>query len=72
MSKAAKQEGILTWRKSKYSVANGACTEVAATPASVMVRDSLSRSAVQLRFASEVWREFTARVKESTVARRPL
>jgi Domain of unknown function (DUF397) len=65
MSKAAEQDGILSWRKSKYSVANGACTEVAATPGSVMVRDSLSRSAVQLRFASQVWREFTARVKDA-------
>ncbi len=63
MSKAEEQEDVLTWRKSKYSVANGACTEVAAIPGGVMVRDSLGGSDVRLRFASEVWREFATRVK---------
>jgi hypothetical protein len=65
MSKAEEQEGVLAWRKSKYSVVNGACAEVAATTGNVMVRDSLGQSGVRLRFPSEVWREFTARIKDA-------
>ena len=65
MSKTEDQESVLAWRKSKYSINNGACAEVAAAPGSVMVQDSLGRPAVQLRFASEVWREFVARLKDA-------
>ncbi len=65
MSKTEDQEGVLAWRKSKCSVANGACAEVAVTPGSVLVRDSLGPPGVQLRFGSEAWREFTARVKST-------
>jgi Domain of unknown function (DUF397) len=64
MSKTEEQESVLAWRKSQYSINNGACTEVAATRGSVLVRDSLGRSGVQLRFTSDVWREFTSRVKD--------
>jgi Domain of unknown function (DUF397) len=63
MSKTEEQEGVLAWRKSKYSINNGACTEVAAIRGSVLVRDSLGQSDVKLRFASDVWHEFTARLK---------
>jgi Domain of unknown function (DUF397) len=63
MSKTEDQESVLTWRKSKYSVVNGACAEVAAIPGIVMVRDSLGRPDVQLRFAPAAWQEFTDRLK---------
>ena len=65
MSKTEDQEGVLAWRKSKYSVANGACAEVRAVPGSVMVRDSRAASGVRLRFASAVWQEFAAHLKEA-------
>jgi hypothetical protein len=63
MSKTEQGEGILIWRKSSYSIANGACVEAAAAPGAVMVRDTVSWARGQLRFSAEVWREFTARIK---------
>jgi hypothetical protein len=63
MSETERLDSSLTWRKSGYSVANGACAEVAATPGTVIVRDSVSPSDVRLRFASGTWQEFIARIK---------
>jgi hypothetical protein len=63
MSKTEQQEGMPTWRKSRYSVNNGSCAEVAAVLGTVMVRDSVGPSNVQLRFASRAWRAFIAQVK---------
>jgi hypothetical protein len=63
MSKTEQQEGAPTWRKSSYSISNGSCTEVAAVPETVLVRDSVSSSSVQLGFAFTAWREFIARIK---------
>jgi uncharacterized protein DUF397 len=63
MSKTEQQEGMPTWRKSQYSIANGSCAEVAAVPGTVMVRDSVGPSNVQLQFQSMVWREFIAHIK---------
>ena len=65
MSKTEDQESVLAWRKSKHSVANGACMEVKAFPGSVMVRDSHVPLGVQLRFAPAVWQEFTAHLKQA-------
>jgi hypothetical protein len=63
MSKAEQREGILIWRKSSHSVANGACVEAAAVSGTVTVRDTANRADSQLRFSVEAWQEFTARVK---------
>ncbi len=63
MSKTERHKGILVWRKSSYSIANGQCVEAAAVPGTVMVRDTVSAEGGQLRFSAEAWREFTARVK---------
>jgi uncharacterized protein DUF397 len=63
MSETEELDSLLTWRKSGYSVANGACAEVAAIPGTVVVRDSVSSSDVRLRFASGTWRQFIARIK---------
>ncbi len=68
MSKTEDQESVMAWRKSKCSVANGACTEVRAVPGSVMVRDSRVPFGVQLRFAPAVWQEFTAHLKQASQA----
>jgi hypothetical protein len=63
MSETERLDSPLTWRKSGYSVANGACAEVATIPGTVMVRDSVSPSDVRLRFTSGTWRQFIARTK---------
>ncbi len=63
MSKTEQQEGMPTWRKSTYSIHNGACTEVAAIPGAVLVRDSVSQSGIQLSFLSGTWRTFIAHLK---------
>jgi hypothetical protein len=63
MSKTEQHNGILIWRKSSHSIANGQCVEAAAVPGTVMVRDTVSPAGGQLRFSAEAWREFTACVK---------
>lgn len=63
MSKTEQQEGMSTWRKSTYSINNGACTEVAAIPGAVLVRDSVSQSGIQLSFLSGAWQTFIAHLK---------
>ena len=63
MSETERLESPLTWRKSGYSVANGACAEVAAIPGTVVVRDSVSPSDGWIRFASGTWQQFIARIK---------
>ena len=63
MSKTDQRKGILTWRKSSYSVANGQCVEAAAVSGTVRVRDTASPARSHLRFSAEAWRKFTNRVK---------
>jgi hypothetical protein len=63
MSKAQQYAGILIWRKSSYSVANGACVEAAAVPGMIMIRDTVSPADGQLQFDARAWREFVARAK---------
>jgi Domain of unknown function (DUF397) len=63
MSKTEQDEGILIWRKSSYSVANGQCVETAVVLGAVTVRDTVSPADGQLRFSAEAWQDFTARVK---------
>lgn len=63
MSKTEQHQGILIWRKSSYSIANGQCVGAAAVPGTVMVRDTVGPARGQLRFSAEAWQEFTARIK---------
>jgi hypothetical protein len=63
MSETNQRDGILIWRKSSYSVANGQCVEAAAVPTTVLVRDTVSPAGGQLRFPAEAWQEFIARIK---------
>jgi hypothetical protein len=65
MSKTGQYKGILIWRKSSYSIANGQCVEAAAVPRTVMVRDTVSPAGGHLRFSAEAWQEFTTRVKSA-------
>jgi Domain of unknown function (DUF397) len=63
MSETERHDSILVWRKSSYSLANGACVEAAAAPGAVVVRDTVSPARGQLHFPARTWREFVARVK---------
>jgi hypothetical protein len=52
------------WRKSTYSSSNGGnCTEVAAVPGAILVRDSKDSGGPRLTFSPGTWRAFAARVK---------
>jgi len=53
------------WRKSSYSNGQGGnCTEVAAVPGGVAIRDSKFPDGPALKFAPEQWRAFVATVRD--------
>jgi uncharacterized protein DUF397 len=57
-------QDVTTWRKSNYSGSNGgACVEVAADGAVVMVRDTKDRAGAVLAFGPAAWRRFAATIK---------
>jgi hypothetical protein len=51
---------VTDWRKSKRSMANGNCPEVASEAGTVLVRDSRDEAGAVLRFPAEAWRAFGA------------
>lgn len=56
------------WRRSSKSSFNGNCVEVAATSASVLVRDSKNPgSVVQLQFSPNRWAAFIDYVKKGAL-----
>lgn len=56
--------GVPAWRTSSYSGSGGGqCTEVAAVPGTVLVRDSRDPDGPRLAFGVQAWRVFAARVK---------
>ena len=58
--------GVLAWRKSRASGADGGCVEVADRGTSVLVRDSRDRRTV-LSFSSTEWSAFLRRVGNKDV-----
>jgi len=54
----------MNWRKSSYSGgASGNCTEVAAVPGAVLVRDSKDSRGPVLAFGRAAWEAFAAEVR---------
>ncbi len=54
------------WRKSRRSVGNGACVEVAPASGSVAVRDSTDPVGPMLRYSAQAWQTFIAGTKLGT------
>ncbi len=54
----------MNWRKSSHSGgASGNCTEVAAVPGAVLVRDSKSPDGPRLAFGRSAWEAFAASLR---------
>lgn len=51
------------WRKSRYSIGNGECVEVAAALDSIMVRDSADPASPVMRYTTRAWISFLAALK---------
>jgi uncharacterized protein DUF397 len=55
---------VMQWRKSSYSVNQGACIEVAVlADGGRAVRDSKDPASPVLRFTAREWRAFTDRIR---------
>ncbi len=54
--------GELSWRRSSYSSSNGGnCVEVAATPGTIVIRDSKNPGSATLAFSCDCWQAFISR-----------
>lgn len=51
---------VATWRKSRHSMTNGNCVEIAAGSDGIFVRDSVSRNEATIRYSSHAWEAFLA------------
>jgi hypothetical protein len=52
------------WRKSSYSIANGACVEVATKVTMVTARDSLHADKGVVCYSAASWRAFISMIKK--------
>jgi Domain of unknown function (DUF397) len=53
----------VAWRKSRQSMNNGNCVEVAGVPNGIAVRDSANEGGGMLRYSTQTWRAFLAKAK---------
>jgi hypothetical protein len=56
---------VATWRKSRHSMTNGNCVEVAADSNGIMVRDSANRAETTIHYSAEAWQAFLAHARVS-------
>jgi len=57
---------LLDWRKTRRSMGNGDCVEVAPASIGVFVRDSKNPSAAMLGYPSKAWRSFLLSAKQGS------
>jgi hypothetical protein len=53
----------LQWRKSRRSVGNGACVEVAPVNGQIAVRDSMNPGGLKLAYPAQSWQAFIRVIK---------
>ncbi|HEY0935020.1 MAG TPA: DUF397 domain-containing protein [Trebonia sp.] len=58
--------GVLPWRKSTRSVADGACVEVAPATGTIVVRDSVNPAGAMISYSTRTWQAFLADAKAGT------
>jgi hypothetical protein len=51
------------WRKSRHSLGNGNCVQVAASSDAVLVRDSADSTSSVISYSAEAWCAFIAATK---------
>jgi hypothetical protein len=51
------------WRKSRHSMNNGACVEVAEVASGLLIRDSANAEGCFISCPSEAWRAFVATLR---------
>jgi hypothetical protein len=62
-------QGEIPWRKSRFSVGNGACVEVAAIAHGILVRDSTDPDGPVLGCSGRAWRVLTEAVRAGALDR---
>jgi Domain of unknown function (DUF397) len=55
---------MLAWRKSRRSIGNGDCVEVAPTARNIAVRDSKNPGGPVLAYTAQSWRAFTREARQ--------
>ena len=64
MSMAADtRAATIAWRKSSFSIPQGACVEVGSEAGSIVVRDSAAPASLALRWSSQAWCAFAAAIR---------
>lgn len=58
MSHGSPAHDPVEWRKSRRSMGNGNCVEIAPSSAGIAVRDSKDPEGAVLRYASPAWKAF--------------
>ena len=54
---------VAIWRKSRHSLGNGNCVQVAASSGTMLVRDSADSTSPVVSYSAEAWRAFVAATK---------
>jgi hypothetical protein len=63
MSTIAGVSELRNWRKSRRSIANGDCAEVASSADAVFIRDTKNRSQHALSYPAVSWHSFVAAIQ---------